>query len=673
MPLKKRHASRLGVGLTVVGGFLSACAFAATPLEGGVAPERIRQIAALLDDRPFAFGPRIDDRAAWQRLANAAPYSNVVRDAEAELQRPMPEMTESVYMLYKKTGRRTPEYSRVSGDRHRRITRLTRAECLDNKGRFIPALEAALQSICSEKTWIANFHDGDLANFKGNKISIDLISSGLAQELGTCLCLLGDRLDAVTRQTVSDRLRERIFIPYRKAVEGTGTPQWWIAADMNWNSVCHAGVVAAALAACPDREERAFFVAAAEKYSRDYLRGFGAEGYCAEGLGYWNYGFSHYTELCEIVWQATHGGVDLYALPGARQAALYPVRIRLAEGVYPAYADCSLSSTPDRQLLGFLNRRYGLGLRDFVVPDLTTVSGSLPVSLMYSCSNSATAQTLAAALTPDEPRTYFEHGVLTARPLPGSSCRLAVSLKGGHNAEPHNHNDLGTFVVAVGRETPILDPGGEVYTARTFSKQRYDSVLLNSYGHPVPVVAGKLQCQGREARAIVETQTFTDGADTLALDLRSAYEVPELQRLTRRFVYSRAGTGSLEVTDDFAFTRPQTFGSALITCGQWERISGNELRLCSSQEAVRVVIDTGKLPFEITAEPIKEESSSKAQPTRIGINLAGPIPSGRVTLTITPAPARHSPLPQGGLSPATQIRISKSETSTESGKTNKSQ
>ena len=45
-------------------------------------------------------------------------------------------------------------------------------------------------------------------------------------------------------------------------------------------------VMVAALAACPDRNERAFFVAAAEKYSRDYLAGFGKPHLGRDGTGH---------------------------------------------------------------------------------------------------------------------------------------------------------------------------------------------------------------------------------------------------------------------------------------------------------------------------------------------------------------------------------------------------
>ena len=191
--------------------------------------------------------------------------------------------------------------------------------------------------------------------------------------------------------------------------------------------------------------------------------------------------------------------------------------------------------------------------------------------------------------------------------------------------------------MVVGKEALILDPGAEVYTARTFSKDRYKSNLLNSFGHPVPVVAGQLQRPGRDAKAVLVASNYTAAADMLAMDLHSAYAVNELQTLKRTFVYTRIGEGSLTVTDDFAFSTPQTFGSALITYGQWKQLSAHELLISVGREAVKVAIDTGSALFEVVAETIKEENHSKTQPTRIGINLTSPQAEGHVVFTIVPS------------------------------------
>ena len=94
----------------------------------------------------------------------------------------------------------------------------------------------------------------------------------------------------------------------------------------------------------------------------------------------------------------------------------------------------------------------------------------------------------------------------------------------------HNHNDVGAFIVVVGKTPVLLDLGSEVYTSRTFSPKRYESKVLNSYGHPMPLVSGKLQSTGSKARGQVLKAEFTESVDTLQLDITSAYAVKELKK-----------------------------------------------------------------------------------------------------------------------------------------------
>jgi hypothetical protein len=145
-----------------------------------------------------------------------------------------------------------------------------------------------------------------------------------------------------------------------------------------------------------------------------------------------------------------------------------------------------------------------------------------------------------------------------------------------------------------------------------------------------------LQRTGRQAHGRVVQQTFTDNSDTLVLDISSAYEVPELKKLERKFVYSRLGSGSLRVTDEVAFSRPCDFGTALVTFSQWKQLPSSSLIVWEQKEALRVQIRVTGAEFEIQPEIIQEDVSARKQPTRLGINLKGPVTRAVVSLTITP-------------------------------------
>jgi len=605
-------------------------------------PDRVEQVTEMLPAAPRCVGPAIGNRQAWAKVAETPEFKDVVSRAEKLLDEPIPELTDELFLDFSRTGNRS-RCQHVLSRRHGRIPQLVLAECIENRGRFLPAIEEAIRALCGEKTWVMPAHDRSLRNFNGAATEIDLAVAGLSWNLATARCWLGDKLGGQTRTLIAEQLERRTFTPFEGMV-ATGQPRmWWLRGTNNWNAVCLAGVVGSALATIESPRRRAFFIASAEKYVENFLNGFSPDGYCSEGVGYWNYGFGHYTMLAETVHQATGGKADMFADERVKRDAWFGPRMEILPGIYPAFADCSPGSRPAAPLTAFLSRRFGFGLTDVERNGLALNIG--PSSRLFELGvfgfdNSATKTPPVEGTSPAElPRDWFpDAGVLICRPAPGGGGgALAVALKGGHNAEHHNHNDVGTYLVALGKSTPLVDPGAEVYTARTFSSKRYVSGVLNSFGHPVPRVAGNLQRTGRSAAAAVLKTDFTDEVDTVVFDLRSAYDVKQLKKLDRTFIFSRAGQGSLSVTDEVEFAAAQTFGTALITFSDWKRLDANRLLFGDGPDAVEVKIDAGGERFEIEPVEIKEDVRGSRLPVRVGIDLAEPVTTATIRLTIAPA------------------------------------
>ena len=633
--LSRVHATLLAAGLT----FVTPAVHAAQPTAPD--PARVKQLEQMLPEAPHGVGPTINDRQAWQAVAQAPEFKGALSEAERLLAEPIPELTDELYLDYSRTGNRS-RYERVLGRRYSRLPRLALAECIENRGRFLPAIEEAIRAVCADKTWVYPAHDGGLQNFKGLVTEIDLHVAAASWNLAAADYWLGDKLSPETRKLIRSELERRTFTPFTGMVTKGEPRMWWLTTTNNWNAVCLAGVTGSALAAIESRQRRAFFAASAEKYIQNFLSGFTPDGYCSEGVGYWNYGFGHYVMLAETLRQATGGKSDLFELPQVKQIALFGHRMEIAPGIYPAFADCSVGTRPQVPLMAFLSRRFRLGLADYEQRGLLLSVGpssSLFDLGLFGFANSATETPPAEPRRPaHELRDWFpDAGILICRPAPDQHSGLAVALKGGHNAEHHNHNDVGSFLVALGRSTPLVDPGAEVYTARTFSSGRYESNVLNSFGHPVPRVAGKLQQTGRSAAAKVLKTEFTEQKDTIVLDLSAAYEVKELKGLRRTFVFSRDGAGSLTVADEVEFDGPQSFGTALITFSDWKRLGPNRLLVGDGREAVQVEITTAGLAFEIQSEQIKEDVRGGRTPTRLGIDLTQPVSRATVALRMLPA------------------------------------
>ena len=107
------------------------------------------------------------------------------------------------------------------------------------------------------------------------------------------------------------------------------------------------GTVAAALNIVESKERRAFFIAGAEFFSeRDFFNGFTNDGYCSEGMGYWNYGFGNYLQLSAEIRYATHGKVDMLRFPKVRAVLDYAPTLEIDKGIYAVFADCAAGATP---------------------------------------------------------------------------------------------------------------------------------------------------------------------------------------------------------------------------------------------------------------------------------------------------------------------------------------
>jgi hypothetical protein len=336
--------------------------------------------------------------------------------------------------------------------------------------------------------------------------------------------------------------------------------------------------------------------------------------------------------------------VDCFGREKVRAIAAFPRKLEIVEGVYPAYGDAHLDVKPWGPLVDFVDRRFGLPGENASAGSLSTsASGNLSETLMFFGENSATDKAAVASEQPAAFDWFADAEVLTCRPGGNSGAVLSVSIKGGRNGVSHGHDDLGSFVLVVGKTPLLVDPGAEVYTARTFGKDRFKSAVINSFGHNVPLVAGGLQINTGKAVAGILERDFGDEADTLAMDLTSAYAAPELERLRRTFTYDRAGLGSLTVEDECQFSSPAAFGIQFITFGKWKQISPTGLLFWEGDRAVRIDLDAGGNELAIHSQVIEEDLPGKVRPTHISVDLAKPLEAVRVRAVMRPdaAPAKR--------------------------------
>ena len=232
-------------------------------------------------------------------------------------------------------------------------------------------------------------------------------------------------------------------------------------------------------------------------------------------------------------------------------------------------------------------------------------------------------------------RSFFESSnVLVVRPAKKSSLNMGAVFKGGSNGEEHNHNDVGSYTIVVNDKNICGDPGSIPYTANIFKKEfRYTYKTIGSYGHPVPLVAGKEQITGKEAKAELISKNFSDNIDEMVIDISSAYDEPTLDKLERIFVYDRTGKGSIIITDYFAFSTDNKFETAIVTHGEWKQLDANTIRLKMGKEYLYIKF-TGSEPLVLKHETINEGGGAY---TRLGIKLNKKVKEGSITMEFSPA------------------------------------
>ena len=133
-------------------------------------------------------------------------------------------------------------------------------------------------------------------------------------------------------QMARENIRRRVLAPVRNKIEKGGYPMiGWIIGTNNWNPVCFCGTTAAALSVCASAEERAWYLAAAEHFvSTRFFLGITDDGYCSEGVSYWNYGFGHFVILAELAQRGSGGAVNLYTCPKVRPLAEFALNKEVA-------------------------------------------------------------------------------------------------------------------------------------------------------------------------------------------------------------------------------------------------------------------------------------------------------------------------------------------------------
>ena len=494
--------------------------------------------------------PPVNNRAAWQELGQT-PVGAYYRQqslerAEILAQRPILMPTRTAALAFAKTGDRAAWEGRKK-PLLMRASVMTLAACFSGEERWLEEAEDALWAVCEVANWVMPAHRGYETD---TSPGFDLGAAGRGLEVGEALTLLApelEKLDPRFAAFAQHSLEEKVFTPYLR------DDYWFLRTTEsrpvlnNWNAVCSGGALLAALAALDDepKKQAAMVVRALESLSH-FLDTFGDAGSLDEGVGYWIYGFSYYVMAAERVWSRTNGAIDLLADPKWREVAQFPLRANLHGDFYINFSDCAPRHLPNPGWLVWLARHLDL-------PNVAAWASQLAYKRIQSVESifnfplvlrdlAWQSEEIAPARIA-RPLSIFLPDVewFVVRSRPDDDALVAV-VKGGHNAESHNHNDGGSLIVHLNGEALIDEMGAPTYTRQFFGPERYQNIAARSLGHSVPFPNETEQSEGREFRARVLERS----SDEIALELSGFYP-PEagLKSLVRTSRFNRADNSLL--------------------------------------------------------------------------------------------------------------------------------
>ena len=400
---------------------------------------------------------------------------------------------------FSRNGNRSRHGAIYFGKRNR-LAQAVVAECIEREGRFMEEIMNLVWSICEESWWVIPAHYGQYAQegLPGSDAAyVDLFAAETGVLLAWTHYLLADELDKISpvlNERILEEIDERILTPNLEHDD-----YWWMGVNgrslNNWTPWICSNWLATVLLCEKDAERKAKAAYKIMECLDRFLDPYPADGGCDEGPGYWGRAGASLFDCLELFDLGSSGKIDVWKNELVRNIGQYIYKVHIMDDYYINFADASAITRPAPTLI----YRYGKKIKDeqmmafgsWLAQRQKIFDGEIRDNLARKL---ATFQTLPEIekTTPKEAfvsQSWFpDLEVLVCRSDDPQGKGFFLAAKGGHNAESHNHNDVGSFIIYYDGKPVIIDVGVETYTKKTFSSQRYEIWTMQSQYHNLPTI-----------------------------------------------------------------------------------------------------------------------------------------------------------------------------------------
>lgn len=398
-------------------------------------------------------------------------------------------------------------------DRRKRLALLQILAIADDA--YLDPLEDLLYAICEESTWVVPAH-----NLRSDKTFdhtvIDLFSAETALYLSETIYVFGSKLSPHIVNLVRSAVEDRIIKNYENREFD------FESATINWAPVCACGIGVSYLFLFPDKfnsvKDRLFATFAS------YLNGFDEQGYCEEGISYWQYGFGMFCVFFDVFIEIAEKRPEFLDIEKVKAVFKFACNSEMDDEIYLPFADGGTKRFQP-SISWFLTIK-NLYPNDFKLPRINFFNMN---DLEFNVGKPLYTKVLSLADKyikdiKTENKTDVSFYYKFAQVFIRKTQKYSFVAKGGCNGDSHNHNDVGAFQIVKNCKRLISDYGAGKYTKDYFMNDdvRYGNEVFvcGSQSHSVPIIDGITQSFGKEYRAKVISQD----KNSFLIDIAGAYD-----------------------------------------------------------------------------------------------------------------------------------------------------
>lgn len=465
--------------------------------------------------------PRASD-PYWQKNVPKAMRDSYIRVGETYLGKPWQAMRLDLFKEFKANGNRI-NYENVCFEKRRQLSCLAMAEIIEGKGRFMNDIVKGLQSMLEETWWGIPAHYSTDHPVRNDQ-TVDLFNAETANLMVWIRYMLRDQLNKKAPKLcdqIRDEVKRRVLQPVLKE------NYWWKRAGNNWNPWICSNWLNCVMFCETDRKLQLDAVEQIIGCLDTFMDSYPADGGCDEGPGYWNRAAASLYDALYILRVSTGGFIDLSNDQKLKNMGSFIYKTYIGGGQSVNFADNHGNNTANQADVIYT---FGMYINDATMRgfarslwkgdnkagdefrkrgNFTTLGREMIFLSMVDRFERE------KVIEPNNPDNWLPNlQIMTAR-----DQHLFLAMKGGHNDESHNHNDVGSFIVYGDNRPVLIDPSVGSYTAATFGNNRYAIWTMQSGYHNLPQINGVDQHEGKDYKA--RNVIYKPGV--LTMDIAGAY------------------------------------------------------------------------------------------------------------------------------------------------------